>query len=208
VTKITLVNKEAVPALLSLRFYRQTGSQGSTEAWNPPIAGNRPTQNVTIQPGSSITWETTGAGNLEQGWAEVITSSQVSGFAVFLQRIAGRADQEAAVPVSAGPQIRFLLPYDNTQSFTTSVALASFSPESQAVVAATVRDEQNVIVGEQTVITLPARGHLAFPLPQQFPQSAGRRGTIEFHVPTGSVSVLGLRFAGESFTSFMPQVIQ
>ncbi|NWF84835.1 MAG: hypothetical protein HXY18_13515 [Bryobacteraceae bacterium] len=208
VTTITLVNKEAEPALLSLRFYRQTGSHGSTEAWNPPIAGDKPTQNVTIQPGSSITWETTGAGNLEQGWAEVITSSQVSGFAVFLQRIAGRADQEAAVPVSAGPQIRFLLPYDNTQSFTTSMALASFSPESQAVVAATVRDDRNTIVGEQTVITLPAHGHLAFPLPQQFPQSAGRRGTIEFHVPTGSVSVLGLRFAGESFTSFTPQVIQ
>lgn len=169
------------------------------------MVNSQPTQGVTIPAGSSVTWQTTGTGDAEQGWAEVVTNQQVSGFAVFLQRLAGRFDQEAAAPVNAGPQMRFLLPFDNTQPFTTTMALASF--DGRSTLAATVRDEQHRILEDQ-VIALPERGHLAFETPRRFPQSAGRRGTIEFHVQYGSISALGLRFAGEAFTSFKPQVIQ
>lgn len=207
-TTITVVNKDVVPALVSLRFFRRSNSEGATEPWNPPMVGISPITNVTIPVGSSYTWQTTGSGNPEQGWAEVLTNQQVGGFAVFLQRVAGRVDQEAAVPVNAGAQQRFLLPYDNSQPFTTTMALANFAEDTQALIVATVRDEQNLAIGPQVALLIPVRGHLAFPLPERFPQSVGRRGTVEFQVQFGSVSALGLRFAGEPFTSFKPQVIQ
>lgn len=207
-TTITLVNKDAVPATVSLQFYRRVAPDGTAESWIPPMTNNQPLQNVMIPPGSSATWQTTGTGSVEQGWGEVLTNQQVSGFAVFLQRAPGRADQEAAVPVNAGPQQRFLLPFDNTQPFTTTMALANFSGGSPASIAVTIRDEENAELEPAAGIEFPALGHLAFALPERFPQTAGRRGTIEFQVRAGSVSAVGLRFAGEPFTSFKPQVIQ
>lgn len=207
-TTITLVNKDAVPATVALQFHRRAGSDGATEPWYPPMVDSQPAQGVTIPPGSSATWQTTGAGAAEQGWAEVSTAQHVSGFAVFLQRVAGRADQEAAVPVNAGPQQRFLLPFDNSQSFTTTLALANFSGDSLARITAIVRDEQNATIDPPVQFEIPVRGHQSFSLPERFPQTAGRRGNIEFQVAAGNVSALGLRFAGESFTSFRPQVIQ
>lgn len=210
-TTITLVNKDTVPATVSLRFYRRATAQGSaegaTETWNPPMVNGQPTQNVTIAPGSSVIWQTTGAGEAAQGWAEVVTSQQVAGFAVFTQRVAGRVDQEAAVPVNAGDQRRFLLPYDNTTPFTTTMALANFAEDTQALIVVTVRDSQNTVIGQQIPLIIPVRGHLADTLPQRFPQTVGQRGTIEFSVQFGNVSALGLRFAGEAFTSFRTQVI-
>jgi hypothetical protein len=207
-TTITLVNKDIVPAVVTLRFYRRTSNEGATETWNPPMVNNQPTQNVTIPPGSSVNWQTAGTGEAAQGWAEVATSQQVGGFAVFTQRIAGRVDQEAAVPVNAGEQRRFLLPFDNTTPFTTTMALANFAEDTQALIIATVRDEQNSVIGQQIALIIPVRGHQAFTLPERMPQTAGRRGTIEFNVSFGSVSALGLRFAGEAFTSFRTQVFQ
>jgi hypothetical protein len=130
----------------------------------------------------------------------------VSGFAVYQQKVAGRFDQEATVPVNIGEQKRFLLPYDNTQPFTTTMALANYAEDTQALVIATVRDDQNSVIGQQIPVIVPVRGHLAFRLPDQFPQTVGRRGTIEFSVTFGNISAVGLRFAGEAFTSFRPQV--
>lgn len=200
------MNRDSVPAVVALRFFRRTTQDGLSEAWNPPMVNNQPTQNVVIQPGSSAIWQTTGTGDAAQGWAEVVTSQQVSGFAVFLQRVQGRVDQEAAVPVNAGEQRRFLLPFDNTAPFTTTMALANFSEDTQALLVATVRDESNNVIGQQSAVVLPVRGHLAFTLPDRFPQSVGRRGTVEFSTQFGTVSAIGLRFAGEAFTSFSPQV--
>lgn len=205
-TTITLVNRDIVPAVVNLRFFRRTNAEGASEPWNPPMVNNQPTQNVTIPPGSSVIWQTTGTGDAAQGWGEVLTSQQVSGFAVFLQRVSGRVDQEAAVPVNAGEQRRFLVPFDNTTPFTTTMAIANASEDSDALIVAAVRDEANNTLVQQIGFIIPRRGHLAFTLPERFPQSAGRRGTIEILSQFGYVSAVGLRFAGQAFTSFSPQV--
>jgi hypothetical protein len=56
-----------------------------------------------------------------------------------------------------------------------------------------VRDDQGNPLTSST-IQLNANGHASFTLAQQFPQTAGIRGTLEFDTPVGAeISVLGIR---------------
>jgi hypothetical protein len=202
-TSITVVNNDVAPARVTLKCYRQNAGDTSTQPWTPAMQGGPGMEGVTIPPGSSFTWRTAGTDSLSVGWAEVISAQRVSGFAVFRQTAPGRAAQEAAVAVNAGAQVRFLLPFDNREAVTT-VALANISGSEAAVIDVAVRDEQQRVVGTAS-LSLVARGHDAFAL-SRFAGVAGARGTVEFRVRSGQISAVGLRFAGEAFTSFRPQV--
>src|SRR4051812_11691135 len=61
---------------------------------------------------------------LSQGWAELTNAKRIGGVAVFRQRIEGRPDVEAAVPIVPSVR-RFVLPFDDTRGFVTAIALAS-----------------------------------------------------------------------------------
>jgi hypothetical protein len=169
------------------------------------MQNNAAIDNVEIKAGASFTWRTAGTDPFAQGWAEVQTSGRVSGFAVFQQRVPGRSDQEAAVPVNAGAQQHFLLPFDNTDKFATTMALANFSATDNATINVVFRDSQNAIISSEQ-ITLPARGHDAFSLFERFPALKGVRGVAEFTAVSGQISPLGLRFSDIAFTSFRTQV--
>lgn len=205
-TSVTVVNKDVTPAQVSLRFYRRSGATNETSPWVVAMQNNRAVSNVVIVPGSSVTWQTVGDKPLEQGWAEVLTSQKVSGFAVFTQHVEGRPDQEAAVPIVQGAQQRFILPFDN-QGYTTTMALANFSETEAGALRAVVRDSNNNVLSD-TNLVVPALGHMAFVLADQFAVTANRRGTVEFVTQTGQVAALGLRFAGSAFTSFKPQPLE
>ena len=82
--------------------------------------------------------------------------------------------------------------------FGTAIALANVAGQAGAVVVV-LRDENGASIA-QGKISLDARGHGALMLDSEFPQTAGRRGTIELRRPAdGWVSVLGLR-AGPAFS--------
>jgi hypothetical protein len=200
-TSITVANNDIVPARVTLRFHRQNEGDAATQAWAPAMQGEQAIEDVSIQPGTSFTWRTRGRGALGTGWAEVVSAQRVSGFAVLRQSAPGRVDQEAAVPVNGGTPPRFLLPFDDREAVTT-VALANISGTEAAVIDVIVRVEQQGVVGTARV-NLGALGHDAFAL-SRFDGVAGARGTVEFRVRSGQVSAVGLRFAGEGFTSFRP----
>jgi hypothetical protein len=43
-------------------------------------------------------------------------------------------------------------------------------------------------------ITLPAQGHMAFALMDQFPSTVGHHGMAEFYIARGGISSIALRF--------------
>ncbi len=206
-TAITLVNTDTFPAVVSLRFYRSNGPDvRTTQPWNPPIVGNRPTENVILQPGNVYTVQTAGQGNFTSiGWAELITNQAVSGFAVYRQRIPGIADQEAAVPVNTESMQNFLLPFDNRDFFRTTMAIANLSTTEQALVQVVFRDTNGVPLSTALVKTLPPQGHYAFRLIDDF-QLEGVQGVAQFTALSGQISAVGLRFnPTNAFTSFKVQ---
>ena len=136
-----------------------------------------------------------------QGWAELVTARSIGGLAVFRQSDPARPDQEAAVTLTTTSN-RFVLPFDNTSGFVTSMALVNVSATLGATINVVIRDEAGVQIGTDS-IPLAGRGHIAFAFPDRFAAAANRRGTAEFTSTTSQITGLGLRFnPGGAFTSF------
>jgi len=124
----------------------------------------------------------------------------VEGYGVFRLSIAGVGDQEAVVPLSGALSTSCLLVWDDTGP---STAVAVVNPSATATtVTITVRDSAGVTLGTSTV-QLAARSKTALYLRDRagLGGMVGRRGSAEFTVTAGNVSVLGLRFNGIAFTS-------
>lgn len=106
----------------------------------------------------------------------------------------------------------YLLWYDNTNGFSTGVALANASAQ-PANVAVVLRDSNGVLLSTQT-ISMPAMGHISLSLAQPstwpanttFAATQNARGTLEIDTPAnGLVSVLALAFnPAFAFTSISP----
>ena len=86
------------------------------------------------------------------------------------------------------------LPYDNAAGFVMGVAIANLSAAS-ADITATAWDDSGNRLGTQ-VITIAGSGHTSFVLPDRIPQTAGKRGVVQFQsAGTGGIGGLGLRFS-------------
>ncbi len=193
-TEIKLVNHSASTARVSLRFRRNLGND-ATEDWNLLLDGRSASDPIDIPPGGSVTVRTGGmSAGTQIGWAEVVTTSWVSGYAVFRQRVAGRPDQEATVPLNIGSWARLVLPFDNSGPFTTSVAIANVSPISAGQFNLLLRDEKGDRIAQVFLPQLPVEGHRAFTLEEIVSGLKGRRGTVEFYSTSGDMSIVGLRF--------------
>jgi len=198
-TSIILVNVGTQPAPFTLRFWAGDGTPLRLPFEGSP--GRLEVLQNTIPVGGSRTIETLGTDpTLAQGWAQLETPATIGGLAVFRQRVAGRPDQEAAVPLGTTAP-RFLLPFDNIDNFVTSMALVNTGPTAGGIPAAPRLEAGGSLNGD--TINLPSRGQTAFTLPQRLPSSANRRGVVEFTSGAGAFAALGLRFhpAG-AFTSF------
>jgi hypothetical protein len=136
-----------------------------------------------------------------QGYASMDLSDAIVGYGVFRQSVPGRADQEAVVPF-AHESSRSILIWDET-AFITAVAIVNPSVVNSTLTI-TVRDSIGETIGTASR-TLPARTKLTATLRDLIGLDviAGKRGSAEFSVTSGSVAVLGLRFGGEAFTSIL-----
>jgi hypothetical protein len=198
-TSISVVNLENRTVNFQVLFFRDNGSDLVV-----PVVGQGPVRgmNITLNTAGSLTFETTGdSGALSQGWALIsqATNDTVGGFAIFRQRVAGRPDFEAVVPIVNQFDNHFVLMFDNT-AFTTATALSNPTLQS-VVIPVNIRNELGQIIDRRT-ITLGPYGHTAFTLPDTWPSTSGRRGTVEFLTSGFGVGALGLRFGAASFTSF------
>lgn len=194
-TTIVLSNKTTTAQSVTLNFYRGIDENGTTEAWTPPFleSVSRPTFNLAA--GSSLFLHTPGtAGALSQGWGELNAAAGVAGYAVFTSQ-----GQDATAPavMAAG---RILVPFDNTSNLVTAIAVANPNDSAETIKVNIKTSDGATITG--ALPQMPARGHRAVVLPDQFAETKGKRGLAEFYVASGSFSIIALRFNPTSaFTS-------
>ncbi len=198
-TTVTLVNLESRAVTARVFFFQDDGTDLLVDVVGLGVVRG---VELAFQSAGSLTFETTGtARSLASGWARLdkSTGDTIAGMAIFRQRVDGRPDQEAVVPIVNQFSTQFVLLYDNT-AFTTAVALAN--PSGRAVsFPVNIRNEEGAIVDRQT-LSLPAFGHTAFTTPDTWRATAGRRGSIEFNTAGVGIGALGLRFGQSAFTSF------
>jgi len=196
---IILANTGTAAASYTLRFWNGNGtslslplgSKGTVHEITGQIAVNG-TQTIETDDTASTT---------SQGWGELISTGSISGTAIFRQRAAGRADSEGSAPVTAPTSKRLLLPFDNTQGYTTAAALVNPDSTRSVTVQAVFYDESGNQIASGS-ITLPARGQVAFALADRFPGVANFRGLADFSNSDVALTGIGLRFSPNStFTS-------
>ena len=145
----------------------------------------------TIAPNASLVMQATGPANVQylEGSAQLAATGNVDGFAVFHF---DTSQQEAVVPLETRNAAAYVLAFDNTNGVFTGVALGNVSPNA-ATIAVIMRDDTGAMLGTGS-IAVDGAGHKSFVLSTQFPQTANKRGTIEFDTPSGGqISALGIR---------------
>lgn len=213
-TAFTLVNNDAVPAQVSIKFWRET-TGGNATPWTPTltlVGGQLQTVDpnaMGIPPGAALTFQTPGTDTTtSSGSAEVTSTQWVTGFAVFRERVSGRPDQEAAVPLAVGSPFQQVLPFDNSGSYATSIALANLSDTTSCELSLTFRAPDGHLLGTGSVL-LPVRGHRAFSLQTEYPFLVGQKGSLSIATVSGEPTALGLRFVDTgAYTSLKVQVVQ
>jgi len=203
-TSITFVNLSDETAFFDLLFYGDDGNPVQL-----PIIGIGSFDGLTgqIPINGSVTVKTAGTSSpVKQGWAEIVTSQNVGGMAVFSFSRPGFQDSEAVVPFMSTFDQKQRLPFDHTNGFFTGVALANTSPFDSVVVFITFRDENGNFIQADS-FNLQPREHTAFLFADRYPQIQDRIGTAEFVTNTdlGGLALLGLRFNPDGpFTTVFP----
>ena len=209
-TVYTIVNMTPTSVTMDLYFVNQQGGELEVTIREQGSSGtlSGASFEVTLPGGGSTTIALvdTTPELTRQGWAFLdydATSARLGGFATFRQRIAGRADFEALVPLSSYEDATFMLSVDETAGFITALAICNPDDIADAVVTLTMLDPDGVTIDTRT-INLAAGAHMAFAIREQFPAMVERAGTLLVESNTDRLSGIGLRFntaGGNSFSS-------
>src|ERR1035437_6705482 len=203
-TAIWLTNSSSAAIPVQLKFHGDSGGavslpytvtqEGVTQT------GTGSTLNRTIDPSTTLVLETgQGVSANVQGWAEVDATGALSGFAVFRYASQGLDPKatgfvtpwEGTVPLQTQvTATTMVLPFDNTGGFSTGFALGNLTA-AQAVILATLYDENGSQLGSTQSISLNAYGHMADMVGTRWAFSANKRGIISFAGP--AMTGLGLR---------------
>jgi len=204
-TSIVLANLDTVPAQYTVNFWNDAGTLTSV----PLGAGS--TTTGTLQPGFSQTIETAAllTDPLREGWAEVVSSQQIGGTAIFSET---RSHQEAAVPLLSTGSIRLLIPFDVGGPFALGIGLANPSLDTDAQISLIMRTEQGNTIPMTVTdannnfssiavssLLLPRHSHRAI-LAKPLNATGEVRGVIELNASV-PIYALGIRFNGFAFTS-------
>jgi hypothetical protein len=193
-----LYNSGDSAAIFPLHYFNSTGN---TMAGPGTSGAASELQSITIQPKGLAVVEAPNSGQQADGWAAIELPANVQASGVFRLSVAGAPDQEAVVPLSGNTSKDVLLVFDDRDDERTGVAVVN-PTTTDVTVTLTARDEQGQTIGTRT-LNLPARSKSTFFLNESAGLSAmkGKRGTVQFTVSSGAVSVIGLRARGLAFTS-------
>jgi hypothetical protein len=206
-TTIILANTGFGPANYTLRFW---GGAGAPLTLPLGADGVRQEISGTINPNGARFLQTDGtAVALSQGWAELLTSDSIGGTAVFRQTVPNAPNSEGAVAILSGASTvrRMVVPFDNTQDFSTGIAIVNSDPVKSANVTATFRGESG-----NTLLTAPipltSRGQIPFEVKKIYPALSSARGSVEFSDPSVELFGLGLRFSPLNTFTSLPAIFK
>jgi hypothetical protein len=156
-----------------------------------------------MAPGSLLSLTVPGGSDAtaHEGWAQLATDGNVSGYEVF--RL---PTSQGFLEAFASPETRssstYMLPFDTTGGHEYGIAVTNSSPM-EAVVTVSATDAVTGAVLVSGRLTIPSLNHSSFVLTAQYPALAGARGVLRFSpLFTGQISVLGLRLnSTQSITS-------
>jgi len=164
------------------------------------IPGIGSSKQITIGPLGTAILEAQNIGALTQGYATFSLPVGVTGYGVFRQTVSGRPDQEALVSFKSATSTLATMTFDDT-AYITSVAIANTS-SAPTTVNITLWDNNGNQIGTAAVpLAAGAKTESALRGYQGLSGIVGVRGTAQFSVASGDVSVLGLRFDSSAFTS-------
>ncbi len=213
-TTIWLVNRNPGPIQIKIVFRGDEGS-ALTLPFTVTQAGvskqvTASTIEETIAPNTTLVAATGAVSSSTQGWAEVLSSNALGGFAVF--RYAGAS--EVTVPLISQSTSSFTMPFDQTGGYKTGVALVNLSGW-QANLSVTVWDQYGNQILSQPFSLAQAdgsgHGHDSFMLADRLPATAGTRGIVQFQsiqatpmLPPGTLTGVGLRASPGGFFTSLP----
>lgn len=203
-TFLQIFNSGAIPAQAQIAFYGKDGNAASL-----PIRSSQ----IDLPPTSSHVSHLLASGGtllidavdqpeelLITGSAKLKGNTSIQGFATFRS---SHNEQEAVVPVESRSSKEFVLVYDNTDGYTTGVAIANTTGE-QLMVAIYVLDDQGIQVASGNVDLAP-HGQSSFSLQDRFPSTSNRMGTVRFSTTIGGqVAAVGLRFSPSGAFTTIP----
>jgi sugar lactone lactonase YvrE len=187
-------NGSAIVLPLSLPQTNQTGLSGATIQQALAAGAVLPIESAGLISQTPLT-----------GVAQLMTTGNVGGFAVFTyQPSPESAKQEAVVPLETRNASSYVLAFDNTNGYSTGIAVSNTSAQT-VTIQVTIRDGSGAFVKSRALTLLPA-GHTAFTLTDAvsgYTETANMAGTLQFTTPSaGQISVLGIRVNPQhSFTS-------
>jgi hypothetical protein len=204
-SSFAVVNLGSTSTSMSLNFFGDSGSPLNLPLTFPQGALSPvsvPSVNQTLGSNAMLLLDTNPPANvpLNEGWANLTSGGNVNAYEIFHYVPSG---QEAVVPLQAAVAPSYLMIYDNTSlvnTLGTGVAIAN-GVNQTASVPFVFNDDAGAQITSGT-ISVPPLGHTAFTLADQYPATAGKRGTLQFtRPPQGQISVLGIRSNGNSFTT-------
>jgi len=214
-TTFTLVNMGTTDATAQWNFLGDSGASVTLPLSLPQsgltgMAGS--TLQQTMGAGTVLPVESAGLISSAEltGGAQLLTTGNVDGFAVFqYQPSASAARQEAVVPLETRNAASYWLAFDNTNGYSTGVAVSN--PTSSAVAAQVIiRDGSGAVVNTHT-LNLQAYGHKAFSLAdatQGYVETKNLLGTLQFTTPVaGEISVLGIRVNPKGAFTSIPALV-
>jgi hypothetical protein len=199
--EFTLTNLDDTPSTFGLHYYDDSGNPLSitTNAGTGSVVGG------TLAPHASRTIRTTGNSIPGvQGWAGIYTQGNVGASAIFRVSTAPWAGSEVMIPGTAARHNRFSLAFDHTDAAVIGLAMANPLASFIAVTLTFRGEDGNVIVADTFALT--SRAHKSIATTSAYPQTVGRRGTIEISTTGTHLSVLALRFGASAISSIEPLV--
>jgi hypothetical protein len=190
-TAVYLTNANSSAATATLNYFGTDGNPLS-------ITNIGASSTVNLGPKATGFIEAADIGPLTQGWIEAKLPDGVTGYGVFRQTVQGRP-QEAVVPLANTVSTTGTFIFDET-NFVTAAAYANVG-SGDASVTVTARDAAGATIGTST-FSMSARARSAVVLNSLagLESMRGKRGTVEFS-SSAPITLLGLRFNGEAFTS-------
>jgi len=212
-TSFVFINTDTTQSSVQLLTYSTVGSPMAV----PVVGSTTDSQHTFTIPASGslqVDLDENATSALISGWAGVILTGNVRGQGIFKQRIPGRPDFEAVVPMLTRSLPLCILPFpnqtsvlamafDNTGGYVTSVAFANTATASRTLDLEFV--DQSGVQLYLAHETMAAHAQMAFATADRYNAVTGKKGWMRVLTSASDFTALGFRFnPSGAFATWLP----